>query len=555
MGDMARPPAPRIRPGHSSASERPSDASVEGSVAVDALERASQPSGPRRLSDPEAGQSQAATPTPEREIVAAKSQSPGRGFGQPESGDEPWLDLTTQELAELAPGGVTEHGSRFAPPTARAPSSSTLSATRAVKPQQTRPVTPVVEASAEPTEWLLPRELLRALRAGLEAMVLSWLIVVVPVVAGYVATVASPVLGESAWVDAARNGTAVWLLGLGQPISVPTMLDGETSVSTVTIVPLCLTLLTFWLLQGAVRRARIGSLPGLAVVVATAGAVVAGAVILTGEPPTTWGLVTTAVVILAGIGLGWWRSGLAPALPRDPLVDAAAAGLRAGVRALAWMLAVGLALVLIAVVGNAAEIWQIHRALDPDAMSAFLMVLAQVAALPTFAVWALAWLVGPGFAIGAVEVTSSAASAGPLPVLPILAAVPEEGPGPGRWVLLIPIAVAALSLLRPLAGQRLWREQAIFAGSAIAVAGVVGGVLGALSGGSLGPLDGVGTSGLALGLALAGATGAGVALAWGAGWVLRLAGFDLAATDGFSIRSLWTGAREHLPRRARPARR
>src|SRR5690606_24238945 len=83
----------------------------------------------------------------------------------------------------------------------------------------------------------LPEAWLRATLAGLEAAVLSWLFVVVPTVAAYVATAAAPLLGEASWDDAAVIGTGLWLLGHGATI------DMGDAVS-ISLAPLGTTLLS-----------------------------------------------------------------------------------------------------------------------------------------------------------------------------------------------------------------------------------------------------------------------------------------------------------------------
>lgn len=446
-------------------------------------------------------------------------------------------DWTTAELERIAPGGTSEHGGgRFALPFARPTRSIVLEPT----------------ADGGPRERLLLRELGRAVRAGFEALVLSWLLVVVPVVAGYVATVASPVLGEASWFDAASGGTGVWLLGLGQPLTVLGAVgadDVDAAVGDVSLVPLGLTALTVWLLSGSVRRARLGSLPGILTALLSAGVVVAAAYAVAGSTPSGSGLARVAAVLAVGCLVGWVRTGGAP---RPTLLRGVPEGLRAGRSALVVLLAVGLVLVLVAIAGSLSGIVELHRALGPDPLSAFLLVLAQLAALPTFAVWALAWLTGPGFSIGAVGVTPLGATEGPLPVLPVLAAVPEAGPGPGRWVGLAVVVVVTLALVRPLARTAQWREQLTTAGIAVGLLALAGGALAALSGGAVGPLSPVGTSGPVVGLGLAVLGAAGAVIAWAIGSALRRTGIDLAAVElprPWRRRSVRRGAPSRSPMR------
>ena len=130
------------------------------------------------------------------------------------------------------------------------------------------------------------------------------------------------------------------------------------------------------------------------------------------------------------------------------------------------------------------------------------ITLVSLAYAPNAAVWAAAYLLGPGFAVGAG--TSNALTevqGGPLPAIP-LGAGPPDGPagGPGAALLALPVLAAAVAGW--LLGRRTYRRPnqpdrpappppgwATLTGAAL-VAGLTGGaLLGAsawLSGGSLG---------------------------------------------------------------------
>lgn len=379
------------------------------------------------------------------------------------------------------------------------------------------------------------RDVARGARAGFEAVVLAWLVVVVPVVAGYIATVAAPVLGESSWMDAARSGTRLWLLGLGEPYPVtaatPATAAAQAAVAApaVTLVPLALTALTGWLLVGAIGRAQPRGIVVPAAAAVTAGLGVVGGYALAGATPSTGGvLVATGVILMAAIA-GWLRSGAVPWPTAEP-ASWVLAGCRAARTALRALLVMSLGITLLAILGALPEIAAVHRALHPDPMSAFLLVLAQLALLPTLMVWVVAWWVGPGFAIGAVSVTTAQVTSGPLPVIPVLAAVPEAGPGPGRAIVLGLVVLLALVWARSLA--RVQRTAgnlalAVASGCAVVITAVVIGVLSQLSSGSVGPMAAVGSSGVAVGAQLAGWALLAALVAAGVDLGLRRLGFDL----------------------------
>ncbi|WP_204163917.1 DUF6350 family protein [Nocardioides solisilvae] len=121
-----------------------------------------------------------------------------------------------------------------------------------------------------------------------------------------------------------------------------------------------------------------------------------------------------------------------------------------------------------------------------------LLVLVSLALLPNAVLCAGAFLAGPGFAVGgATLVSPGSVVLGPLPVLPLLAALPDEG-APLAWpwlVMLVPGTVAAVAAVRT------QRRRPTLRWDHGALRGCVGGVgaglvltaLTALAGGAAGP--------------------------------------------------------------------
>ena len=132
----------------------------------------------------------------------------------------------------------------------------------------------------------------------------------------------------------------------------------------------------------------------------------------------------------------------------------------------------------------------VQHAYAPDVVSAVVMTLTQLFYVPTALVWALAWLAGPGFAVGQGTVFSATEVAtAPLPAVPLLGALPSPGSPALAWVVLVPAAVGVavgvwLHRRRPqesLAGAAL---AALTAGAAVALAALV---LAAAASGAIGP--------------------------------------------------------------------
>jgi hypothetical protein len=112
--------------------------------------------------------------------------------------------------------------------------------------------------------------------------------------------------------------------------------------------------------------------------------------------------------------------------------------------------------------------------------------------LPNATIFSAAYLLGPGFAVGTGTVVSPAlVSLGPVPMFPLLAALPDDGPTPiwTAYLVALPPLVAAVAAAR--AQRRLptlrWLEGAVRGCAGGVLAGVLLAVLAAVSGGAVGP--------------------------------------------------------------------
>ncbi len=198
--------------------------------------------------------------------------------------------------------------------------------------------------------------------------------------------------------------------------------------------------------------------------------------------------------LVAG-GLGGARalapwSQLAALLPQRP---------RAYVLSLAGMLATlfaaGAVLAGAALAVHLGEASRLERSLAPGAVGAVLLLLLEVGYLPNAIIWAVAFSLGPGFAVGTSTVVAPTGSAlTQLPAFPLLAALP---PGlhhamPG-WleptVLALPYLAGLIGgLLLSRSARRMPLDAAPLWGLGCGVA--CGGALGLLAAFSGGPLGG-----------------------------------------------------------------
>ncbi|MBA2465558.1 MAG: hypothetical protein H0V42_11380, partial [Nocardioidaceae bacterium] len=184
------------------------------------------------------------------------------------------------------------------------------------------------------------------------------------------------------------------------------------------------------------------------------------------------GYVGVAALVLAAAGL--------PAVRRDR-------------RLLALLLvAAGSVLTVTALLLDLGTAANVLSLLHADAAGGALYTTLVAAVAPNVALMGGAYLLGPGFAVGTGTIVSPATVLlGPVPAFPLLAALPESGPGPVWATALVgvPVLIAALA-----AGLTARRHPAVGYETAALRSlgvGVLGGLLCALlvllAGGSIGP--------------------------------------------------------------------
>ena len=321
--------------------------------------------------------------------------------------------------------------------------------------------------------------------------------------------------GAGGIAGSARIGLSAWLLGHGVPLGTP--------VGPVALAPLLLTLLAAWRLNRAgvhVTRAigaRGSGSPKAAATVAVAvgvaygllGALAAVAVDTPGMTVSTSraGL-TFAVLGALAASVGALRSTGALGVLARRLPQPVRHGARTGLVAALLVLAAGAGFTGLSVAiggGQAAEMIGAYRTGVAGQAGITLVSLAYGA---NAAVWASAYLLGPGFLLGTgTTVSLTEVVLGPLPTVPLLAGLPE-GPlgatGAGLlafpvlagmaagWMLTRRLVRARQTSARTAAGRPPvpvgpgWPELLGAAALAGPVAGLLLGLLALVSGGSLG---------------------------------------------------------------------
>jgi hypothetical protein len=348
-----------------------------------------------------------------------------------------------------------------------------------------------------------PLVLLAAL-AGAGAAVATLLVCLAAGVVGWFLTDAG---AHGAPRDGLRVGALGWLMAHGSGMRV--------QGTAITAVPLALSLLAavvVWRLgvrlgdsvsghgpdadaiADGVRDWTVPSATGVFTLAYAAVAVVTHRLAATADAAPslartlTWTVLLCVVVAGTAVAVGSGRAAIWTSFLPISLRAAAAAARRV----LLWY-AVASAAVLVVALGldwdGAVNVMsQLHT--SPGA--AVLLIGLCMLLTPNATLFTGSYLLGPGFAVGShTLVTPTAVVLGPLPMFPLLAALPDAGPTPG-WtpaLLVVPPLVAAAAVYRTLRRYPTsrWDDAALRGAGAGLLCAVAFAVLAAVSGGAVGP--------------------------------------------------------------------
>lgn len=255
--------------------------------------------------------------------------------------------------------------------------------------------------------------------------------------------------------DALRVGADAWLLGHGATLSL--------SGTPVGIVPLGLALVFAWAAFRAGRWAGATSQPvtedrSLALGVAVMSAVYVVAVIVTSLLATAPGLADVGpgraiagallVSVVAG-GLGQARGTGRLDAWLDRLPESVRAALEGTLRVAGLLLLLAGLLVAGALVAGLGEAATVMSRLHLSVGDGLMYLLVNLTVAPNAVLLGTAWLLGPGFAVGTSTIVSpTAVVLGPVPALPLLAALPGDGTPPA-WLagaMAVPAVAAAVGV-------------------------------------------------------------------------------------------------------------
>ncbi len=225
---------------------------------------------------------------------------------------------------------------------------------------------------------------------------------------------------------------------------------------------------------------------GYGVVAVVTSSLAGGEVAPSVAPVLGWALLLTIGLAGPAVAVGSgraaiWASYLPPVLRY---------GVRTALGVLGLFLAVSAAVLAIALVLDLAAALNMASRLHTGAGEATLLTLVNAAFTPNATLFSGSYLLGPGFEVGANTLVSPGAVVlGPLPLFPLLAALPAGVPAWAGAVVVVPPLVAALATARV---QRRfptlrWDEGAMRGCGGGIIAGVLFALLAALSGGAAGP--------------------------------------------------------------------
>lgn len=292
--------------------------------------------------------------------------------------------------------------------------------------------------------------------AAIQAFAWSWGLFVVPAVATFVAA-AAQVTTQDSWRAAVGVASRLWLLAHGGTAAV-----GDVTVS---LIPWGFGALAGICCYLSARRSVNRSASTFVGFVTTYVAIV---VIFTLMFPSDIARAVLVTALIAGISsyIGLrsgdegvaFRASIATLARRLPPWFHPTAAVRAGLCGaavtVATLVGMGAVFVMVWAVAGRAASGDVLVSLAPDGVGGIVLGMAQSGYVLTLAVWAVAWLSGAGFQLGAgSHFAPGEASLDPMPAVPLVSALPT-GDMAGSWTKWLPLLLILVGML---GGAMVWR--------------------------------------------------------------------------------------------------
>jgi hypothetical protein len=279
--------------------------------------------------------------------------------------------------------------------------------------------------------------------------------------------------GVADWAALWPAAASIWQLGHAVPLDVELAgayvaavgVDPSAESFALSLGPLAFAAFTaIFAARSGIRASRAeawvtGVVTG-SVVVAALSALVALTSTSAVVTATTWQAVLHPTLfflipgVIAAVATEWREAGSGAIARLRDRIESAPHGwglvpalvARGAAVAVMGLLGAGALVLAVGIFTRGTEIIGLYEAGNVDLLGAIVITLAQLAYLPTLAIWGLAFVAGPGFSLGAGTAVSPAATqVGVIPGIPVLGAVPESTT---PWLLLLallPVALGALA--------------------------------------------------------------------------------------------------------------
>lgn len=277
--------------------------------------------------------------------------------------------------------------------------------------------------------------------AALMPVALTWFACILVTSFIYLLTASAPVLEDITWTDTLHFGTSTWLLSVGATLRI--------GAARLSLIPLTLTAVTWWLSLRSAKRAFISTWEDVAVYTAVSAVFAA----LLGVIDLESTFLVSAIIGAALLGFtasvaAWWSAAPVP-LSWWSYIER---GWKFARPMLLSALACASVAFLVALVVSFKRVGAIYGAYSAHWAGNLGVTFVQLLYLPIFVVWALSFISGAPIHVGeGTSFSPFSTSAAPLPGIPVFGALPSASI-PLYFLPIVLVAVGAVSAwwaLRP----------------------------------------------------------------------------------------------------------